>query len=1609
MKKLSKRLLSVLLSVLMVLTVMPFTATTVHADAQSDYLAKIADMKTKGTVYTNMLPAYLAYVAVQSDASAENIAKLQTAVDDMQIFNHKTGNQDVYINSKAEGYYGNVLYTDHDSTKTDVQYSDAAHAYVWWDNGTLSYGLDMFVYQPGGVVLYDGETDAELPVLFAEQENEGRYSFRLSYVLESEGRVKQDWIGRTTAARNGTSSDVAIVWPTVTMDNYSYYISHESGTGHYYDAGAHDTYSPFYNFKSSLVFDIDDGADYTSILDRVQYNRIANYKKVSKFEWSTRPYWTNLVTGNEHIAYGDTIFNTTNPVYILNYKKLLDKMQIAINKYKDQSIMDVNGTDFNTGVSTGLFAAFDNATSIDFTDSTKWNFADTENTVIAAAAKIDDAVRDFDEIEGTAATMQSLVSNINKYEAMMKENPYRKNLAKTYKLYIKAKEFFDGYIFGQKNDSDDDADYLSALSTLASNFEVAIADFIPFAKYNKTTQKYELTGVSASYIQPGTGHFFDEDGKSGSSARQYYYTDTETARNILYYEQSNIGSPLYENNYMGKSIDGNDVTTAFRIYYSPKTVILYNGMQNARIPVMGTAANKNNSANFFSTESFIGYWYPTSHEALTTLIKPTNSTGISNINKFSSQYQYADSSEFHIMENHSTITRAWYGVELNETARLDFEGAYSLGYTPQSSNGAITAGLGLNPGQDIRLKVGRQGSKFSSVAASGMEYVDPYFANVTDSTAVGDKYDKRYTSINWCMAWVESGGTASSRWREGISTANATIDVLNVKPIIDAQGTLLDNTDAQAILQRIFLYDEDTADVIAFLEKIDSVGSFDPTNSKYNYAGADTSSYTYSPNPGIESCVADMLVAVDTFSNVADAVDSTNTGIVNNTVPGNGKIIVPTGDELTKESTSTETDASKLDANTWYDKLRIALLDPLEEDACYPTTEWNAYVDALSAAQTAIATPATTANSYYPKNPVSGVDKTYSTYADELNAAKTALLAAPGQHSYLYDDEDEDQLSEWECQYNAGHVHGNADMSAYNELEIAYNTIDQKAYEAEAKTDMESAYNNDFKTVKTEPTDKGQTPQNYVDNGIVDLLTAINNAATGGEEGSSQLNTFNVNFNVVIDGDEENPVKVLENQPMNYGTTTAFVATEAAGFPADSICYKWTVKIGSNDAQTIYHNSNTLSNFVQDNTTVTAYVNSATPAEKVKVMIYGPTKLKLYEINVDKNAAVNFGSVDANGNLTVTIDGKNYTVASTPAYLNTNWTIGVEQNEEVYEGGFYSTYETDENGDELAVDRPYTVEYLRAKRGLSYLKIYPHFTQRITNGYTVTASGSTDATIIVNGQDKQSKEVTGVVYDDKVRIQYNPVTDEDDEDYKGEFYGIAINVSEMAGGTTARYVPISYGTEFYFRANSIMNVYPIYKTVVQKGDSTANVYTVDDASQTKITNPTDRYYLNRHLPFVVDLFDTNNVNGKYVFRVMFTQNLPDTVEITEHGYTYLRLSDSRVVDYISAGESDIVYGKTFTFHAYEDPVTHETIGADIDGTTYEVKQKPASKTYDPDSHQFSFSASKAPTGTYAYQASRGYVKFTYDFTAPVIDANEDPMSAPIEAISYGRADFYTNN
>lgn len=178
-------------------------------DAQiSAYEQKMAQVGTNGLVYKNMLPAYQAYLkAVRyrdafayggHDAPTE--AELNTASEDLasksasmepwvdEVTGQYKSKQPTFTNNKGQltvnntteyTYYNNIIYTEDCVGKNnDKSGGDSSGMAIEFDKAGDVY---VQVYYPNTVLLYDGTSDAIMPIMFMAKKdvNKNRYVYQV--------------------------------------------------------------------------------------------------------------------------------------------------------------------------------------------------------------------------------------------------------------------------------------------------------------------------------------------------------------------------------------------------------------------------------------------------------------------------------------------------------------------------------------------------------------------------------------------------------------------------------------------------------------------------------------------------------------------------------------------------------------------------------------------------------------------------------------------------------------------------------------------------------------------------------------------------------------------------------------------------------------------------------------------------------------------------------------------------------------------------------------------------------------------------------------------------------------------------------------------------------------------------------------------------------------------------------------------------------------------------------------------------------------------------------------------------------------------------------------
>ena len=336
--KVSKRILSVLLTVLMIITSVPVSvfAFDVSADidaAKDPAVIEVTDAMTAyekkmdGKVYTNMSAAYNAYVDAQkavdsyiyggvSNALEGKAEALTTAIANMGEFTAYKGNGVARIGSSTvpSDAYTNLLYAD-GSAATD--YSVGVEAGKL--SGALKYGCFGYIYYPETVLLYDGSTSS-MPVISGYANTNKRYKTqpRVMYTTTGNLAFKDYWKGYSDG----------FVWSTAT--NYQIGYSDNTWTG----SMTCDNNSTKRSYSNTMYYT---GTPTTALTT------------IDSTDW---------LFGQDHNSATATM-NLGTKIQIVNYKILVD----AIANNTDR--LNLHVSDYTQGGMAALCAAFDRATSLD--------------------------------------------------------------------------------------------------------------------------------------------------------------------------------------------------------------------------------------------------------------------------------------------------------------------------------------------------------------------------------------------------------------------------------------------------------------------------------------------------------------------------------------------------------------------------------------------------------------------------------------------------------------------------------------------------------------------------------------------------------------------------------------------------------------------------------------------------------------------------------------------------------------------------------------------------------------------------------------------------------------------------------------------------------------------------------------------------------------------------------------------------------------------------------------------------------------------------------------------------------------------------------------------
>lgn len=419
--KLSKKLLSLFLAVMMIVTSVPIISLSASGATEDAAVTEVrtamkeleTKLATKGT-FTNVTPAYEAYVDCQEaidayiyggEADALNgvADKLRTAISKIGDFTGVEVNEYVptfpnSTNSDMVEYhekgYNNILF----SPTATVQFDEACVT------GINTGGVKSKLYHsPNTIVLYDGVNEIQIPVMVSTYRS-GSASFKYDA-----GKVK--YVGKPRyiisaypGNDKGDNTDgwfLSDLWNSGNGQDANWNWNWYSGTQKAKDDGKYVDSHAFYNYADgkpagSATFTTHSGnlpdnnrkgdSNELFMSNILRYNGTPTaYEGTYQIEW--------IVTNGGGDSNNDYVVSTAaNPIRILNYKTLVDAL--AKNGEKMKTVQLGN---YSEGGLLAYFQAMDAATLYNPNDY----YNSSTNTY------------DMDGTSGAVTVMKTLVRNMN--------------------------------------------------------------------------------------------------------------------------------------------------------------------------------------------------------------------------------------------------------------------------------------------------------------------------------------------------------------------------------------------------------------------------------------------------------------------------------------------------------------------------------------------------------------------------------------------------------------------------------------------------------------------------------------------------------------------------------------------------------------------------------------------------------------------------------------------------------------------------------------------------------------------------------------------------------------------------------------------------------------------------------------------------------------------------------------------------------------------------------------------------------------------------------------------------------------------------------------------
>lgn len=421
-KRLPKKILAAFLAAMMVVTSVPFSAITAFAangyvDVATD--AKVQAVETamknfqsvlaEDKSYSNVVPAYKAYVACQQGLDAyiyggesnalDGLAdKLDTAVAGMTEFTGIKANTGKYRQVK--------VYANDDTGFDEATYlKDGYQNVLWLETGITTDNNDgkqskedyssLTLYYPSATLLYDGETTPATSVM-AIASGEGSWTWGASdrYISAITLENAKDGINISRNWRGG-SSNLDFNWSWYWNGN-KYNLSNNTTTaGNVYQIRKGGTVAVYKNYQQYFS-------------NFMEYTGDPGNKYIDSF---VPTFKGHIGSKNEFAANINDPASPTVPgsttIKVVNYKIVKDAIKAAGNKMKSKDL-----STYSMGGLYTYFAAMDDATSFDpntFFTSTDNSKNDTSGYIKAASGKVQAInAASIDGTNDTKANYQSL-------------------------------------------------------------------------------------------------------------------------------------------------------------------------------------------------------------------------------------------------------------------------------------------------------------------------------------------------------------------------------------------------------------------------------------------------------------------------------------------------------------------------------------------------------------------------------------------------------------------------------------------------------------------------------------------------------------------------------------------------------------------------------------------------------------------------------------------------------------------------------------------------------------------------------------------------------------------------------------------------------------------------------------------------------------------------------------------------------------------------------------------------------------------------------------------------------------------------------------------------